>query len=101
MAVYFPLVMGEAPLLWLNNLPAGTINLWADLSREFTTNFQATYSQPGNAFNLSRVTMQTENMGVAVSSVTTILDDTADVFVALTGDQVAITNVRVSRGESE
>jgi hypothetical protein len=41
MAAYFPLVMDEAPLLWLNNLDPGSINSWADLSREFTTNFQA------------------------------------------------------------
>jgi hypothetical protein len=25
MATYFPLVMGDAPSLWLNNLPAGSI----------------------------------------------------------------------------
>lgn len=49
----------------------------------------------------NRIAMQTENMGVAVSSVTSILDDTADVFVALTGDQVAITNIRVLREASE
>jgi hypothetical protein len=43
--------------------------------------------------------MQTENLGIAISSVTTILDDVQDVYVALTGDQCAITNIRVSRGE--
>jgi hypothetical protein len=32
MAAYFPLVMGDAPSLWLNNLPAGSITSWADLS---------------------------------------------------------------------
>jgi hypothetical protein len=30
-ATYFPLVMGDAPSLLLNNLPAGSINSWADL----------------------------------------------------------------------
>jgi hypothetical protein len=39
MAAYFPLVMGDAPSLWLNNLTAGSIMLWADLSRAFTSNF--------------------------------------------------------------
>jgi hypothetical protein len=58
MAAYFPLVMGDAPSLWLNNLPAGTITSWADLSQAFTSNFQATYNRPGNAFNLGRVTMK-------------------------------------------
>jgi hypothetical protein len=59
MAAYFPLVMGEAPSLWLNNLPAGSITSWADLSQAFTPNFQATYNHLGNAFNLGRVTMKT------------------------------------------
>jgi hypothetical protein len=58
MAAYFPLVMGDTPSLWLNNLPAGSITSWADLSQAFTSNFQATYNRPGNAFNLGRVTMK-------------------------------------------
>jgi hypothetical protein len=58
MAAYFPLVMGDAPSLWLNNLPAGSITSWADLSQAFTLNFQATYNRPGNTFNLGRVTMK-------------------------------------------
>ena len=43
------------------------------------------------------ITMRTENLGIAIHSVTTILDDVQDVYVALTGDQCAITNIRVSR----
>jgi hypothetical protein len=58
MAAYFSLVMGDTPLLWLNNRPAGSITSWADLSQAFTSNFQATYNYPGNAFNLGRVTMK-------------------------------------------
>jgi hypothetical protein len=58
MAAYFPLVMGDTPSLWLNNLPAGSITSWADLSQAFTSNFQATYNRPGNTFNLGRVTMK-------------------------------------------
>ena len=46
--------------------------------------------------NENRITMRTENLGISVSSVTTIHDDVKDVFVALTGDQCAITNIRVS-----
>jgi hypothetical protein len=52
MAAYFPLVMGDTPSLWLNNLPARSITSWADLSQAFTSNFQVTYNRPGNAFNL-------------------------------------------------
>ena len=43
----------------------------------------------------NRVTMYTESLGVAVSSETVIKDETADVYVALTGDQVAITNIKI------
>jgi hypothetical protein len=58
MAAYFPLVMGDVPWLWLNNLPAGSIMSWVELSQAFTSNFQAAYNHPGNAFNLGRVTMK-------------------------------------------
>ena len=50
--------------------------------------------------NGSQIMMQTENLGIAISSVTAIRDDVKDVFVALTGDQCAITNIRVYREES-
>jgi hypothetical protein len=39
MVGYFPFVMGKAPLLWLDNLPAECITSWANLSRLFTTNY--------------------------------------------------------------
>ena len=45
------------------------------------------------------ITMETENLGIAIHSVTAILDDVQDVYVALTGDQCAITNIRVTHGE--
>jgi hypothetical protein len=58
-AVYFPLVMGDTPSVWLNNLPASSVTSWADLSQAFTSNFQVTYNRLGNALNLRRVTMKT------------------------------------------
>jgi hypothetical protein len=58
MAGYFPLVMGKAPLLWLDNLPAECITSWATLSRLFTTNYQAAYNCLGNTHNLARVRMR-------------------------------------------
>jgi hypothetical protein len=58
MAGYFPLVMGKAPLLWLDNLPAECITSWATLSRFFTTNYQTTYNRPGNTYHLARVRMR-------------------------------------------
>jgi hypothetical protein len=58
MAAYFLLVMGEAPSFLLNNLPAGNITSWDDLSQAFTSNFHAMYNRLGNTFNLGRVTMK-------------------------------------------
>jgi hypothetical protein len=58
MVGYFPLVMGKAPFLWLDNLPAKCITSWATLSQLFTTNYQATYNRPGNTHHLARVRMR-------------------------------------------
>jgi hypothetical protein len=58
MAGYFPLVMGKAPLLWLDNLLAECITSWATLSQLFMTNYQATYNRPGSKHHLTRVQMR-------------------------------------------
>jgi hypothetical protein len=58
MAGYFPLVMGKAPLLWLDNLPSECTTSWETLSRLFTTNYQATYNRPGITNHLARVRMR-------------------------------------------
>jgi hypothetical protein len=58
MAGYFPLVMGKAPLLWLDNLLVECITSWETLSWLFTTNYQATYNRPSNTHHLTRVQMR-------------------------------------------
>jgi hypothetical protein len=58
MAGNFPLVMGKAPLLCLDNLPVECITSWAMLSRLFTTNYQAIYNRCGNTHHLTRVRMR-------------------------------------------
>ena len=42
-----------------------------------------------------QITMKTENYGIEVIDVTTILDGMTDIYVALTGDQVALTGIRI------
>jgi len=42
----------------------------------------------------NRVTMETSNLGIAIDTTTTILDQVSRIFVALTGDQCALTNIR-------
>ncbi len=41
--------------------------------------------------------MKTENMGVSVNSISTVKDGTKKLYIALTGDQCAISNIRISR----
>ena len=46
----------------------------------------------------NRIYLQTENLGMAVSSETIILDEKAAVLLAVTGDQCAITNIHIAYG---
>jgi hypothetical protein len=58
MAVYFPLLMGKVPLLWLDNFLVECITTRTTLSWLFTTNYQATYNHRGNTHHLARVRMR-------------------------------------------
>ncbi len=42
------------------------------------------------------VTVRTENLGVSLKNVITIPDGRKDIYVAITGDQCAVTNIRIS-----
>ena len=44
-----------------------------------------------------RVVMQTEAAGIAIISSTSVQDGTEDLYLALTGDQCAVTDIRVRR----
>lgn len=50
----------------------------------------ATFERSGNV-----ITMTTRNLGLAIKNTTTILDGANKVYVALTGDQCALTNIKV------
>ena len=41
------------------------------------------------------VTMFTENLGISIENTTTIKDETGEVYAAISGDQVAITDIRI------
>lgn len=43
----------------------------------------------------NRISMKTENLGIYIESVTTINEDVPKVYMALTGDQVALTDIRL------
>ncbi|MCR4960214.1 MAG: HD-GYP domain-containing protein [Lachnospiraceae bacterium] len=42
------------------------------------------------------ITTTAENLGITMNNVTTILDGTEDIYIALTGDQCALTDIRIS-----
>jgi hypothetical protein len=58
MSGYFPLVVGQAPLIWLNSLSAECITSWVTLSQLFTMNYQATYNRPDNTHHLAKMRMR-------------------------------------------
>ena len=43
----------------------------------------------------NRIIFRTENLGIEIENTTTILDDPDKMYVALTGDQVALTDIRI------
>ena len=49
----------------------------------------------------NQVTMETENLGIAIYTTSTIKDNVSEVFVALTGDQCALTNIHISTEPGE
>lgn len=63
---------------------------WKKLNRE---GFDVTirFERDGN-----RVIAQTDNAGISIRNTTTVKDENADIRVALTGDQCAITDIRIT-----
>ncbi len=43
----------------------------------------------------NRIITETENGGISITNITTLLDKNKDVYVAITGDQVALTDIRI------
>ncbi len=51
-----------------------------------------TFKKDGN-----KITVSTENLGLSVKSVTEVLNEQTDIYAALTGDQCAITDIKIIR----
>lgn len=49
----------------------------------------------------NQVMMETENLGIVIFTTTTIKDDVSRIFVALTGDQCALTNINITQEMEE
>lgn len=73
-------------------------NEWKALNRQ-GFDYTVTIRREGR-----NICVETENAGISISSHTTIKDEVRDVYVALTGDQCALTNIRalpVGREEAD
>ncbi len=42
-----------------------------------------------------RITLKTENLGISIENTTTVTDDKSKVYISLSGDQVALTDIRI------
>lgn len=47
--------------------------------------------------NGNRIVTKTDNLGIAIENITTIEGDPGDIYVAITGDQCALTDIKVGR----
>ena len=45
--------------------------------------------------------METDNLGISIYSTSIIKDDVSSLYVALTGDQCALTNIRIAQETSD
>lgn len=66
-------------------------NTWKEKNRE-GLDCRVSIQRAGNI-----ITMTTENLGIMIDSVTTVKDEVEELYVALTGDQCALTNIRIKR----
>lgn len=66
---------------------------WHDWKQDNKTGYdcEITVERTGN-----KIILTTENLGVKVHNITTVLDGNDEIYLALTGDQCAITNIRLN-----
>jgi hypothetical protein len=50
---YVPQMLEGPARIWLNNLPAGSINGWMDFKEQFVSNFTSTYKRPNRPQQLA------------------------------------------------
>ena len=68
-------------------------NTWKEKNRQ-GLDCRVSIQRAGNI-----ITMATENLGIKVASVTTVKNEVDELYVALTGDQCALTNIRITKQE--
>ena len=68
-------------------------NTWKALNKQ-GMDFEVSFSRDGN-----QVTTETENAGISIKDVLTVNIDVPEIYAAITGDQIAVTNIRILKGE--
>ena len=68
-------------------------NTWKEKNRE-GPDCRVSIQRAGNI-----LTMATENLGIRIASVTTVKNEVDELYVALTGDQCALTHIRTTTQE--
>lgn len=66
-------------------------NVWKETNKN-GMDCTVTIRRDGN-----RVTMETANLGIVIDTATTIMDSVSGIFVALTGDQCILTDIRIKQ----
>lgn len=66
-------------------------NTWKEKNRE-GLDCRVSIQREGNV-----ITMATENLGIMIASVTNVRDEVEELYVALSGDQCALTNIRITK----
>ena len=68
-------------------------NDWKEKNKE-GVDYTITLVREGNT-----ISMETENLGLALHTKTVINDDVKDIYAAITGDQCAITDIHISASD--
>lgn len=90
---------------WASN-EFGTNKICANKTPEFT-NWEKWKEQNRSGFDVTvtveragdTITLTTKNNGIEITNITSIKEEPEKVYIALTGDQCAITNIRISQGK--
>ena len=65
-------------------------DIWKDTNKE-GMDISISFKREGNT-----ITTETENAGIYIKNITTITNAPKDIFVSLTGDQCALTNIKIN-----
>jgi hypothetical protein len=60
MTSYWPIVLGQDALQWLQHLPRHCIDDWSDFSRRFIANFQSLSDKPAQPWDLKSIRCQND-----------------------------------------